>query len=63
MIEDKFTLISFDVVSFTNVPIELAIKNLENRWEFQCNILKEEFMGTIQFVLELIYFTFDNIYK
>jgi len=49
---------------FTNIPIELAIKSLENRCEFnliQCNIPKEEFMGTVQFVLDSNHFTFNNI--
>lgn len=60
-IEDEFILISLDVVSlFTNVPIELAIQSLENGWEFisiQCNILKEEFMGAVQFVFDSLSIT------
>jgi len=67
-IDDEFSLISLDVVSlFTNIPIDLAIKSVTNRWNFistSCNIPKDQFLDAVKFVLESTYFSFDNqIYK
>jgi len=67
-IEDEFSLISLDVISlFTNIPIDLAIISLIDRWDFisiSCNIPKDEFLHAVQFVLESTFFSFDNqIYK
>jgi len=67
-IEDKFSLISLDVISlFTNIPIDSAINSITDRWDFistSCNIPKDEFLRAVRFVLESTYFSFDNqIYK
>jgi len=67
-IEDGFVLISLDVVSlFTNIPIDLAMEGLTNRWNFisdNCNIPKNEFLDAVRLVLNSTYFSFDNnIYR
>jgi len=50
---------------FTNIPLNLAIKSIEKRWNYIsecCSVLKDEFLLVIQFVLEST--SFDNqIYK
>jgi len=47
-IDDEFSLISLDMVSlFTNIPIELVVKSVENRWNYissNCNIPRDEFI-------------------
>jgi len=44
---DDFSLILLDVLSlFTNIPIELALKNVVDRWNYislDCNIPRDEF--------------------
>jgi len=67
-IDDEFSLISLDVVSlFTNIPIDLAIKSIYNRWNYistSCNIPKDEFLDAVRFVLESTFFFFNSqIYK
>jgi len=67
-VRESDLLISLDVISlFTNVPLDLAIDSINNRW---CNIQrntkisKNEFLTAIKFVLSSTYFTFNNvIYK
>jgi len=58
------TLISLVVVSmFTNISINMALENADNRWEYikkNCSISKEEFMLAIELILESTYFTFDH---
>jgi len=61
-------LLSLDVTAlFTNVPLNLAMDGISNRWvyiEQYTNIPKNEFLKAINFVLSSTYFTFDNnIYK
>jgi len=61
-------LLSLDVVSlFTNVPTELAISGLKNKWFYiskNTSIPLDEFLIAITFVLSSTYFTFDDvIYK
>jgi len=55
------------VLLFTNIPIDLAIKSVTNRWNFistSCDIPKNEFLDAVRFVLESTFFSFDNqIYK
>lgn len=52
---------------YSNIPIDLAISGIMNRWEFirkSTNIPREEFIGTVSLVLNSTYFTFNNtIYK
>jgi len=67
-IDDEISLISLDVVSlFTNIPIELAVKSVEDRWNYissNCNIPRNEFIEAIRLILESTYFSFNNkIYK
>jgi len=62
------SLFSLDVVSlFTNVPLNLALNSISERWEYiKCvtKIKKDDFMTAIEFVLSSTYFTFKNkIYK
>jgi len=56
--------ISLDVISlFTNIPIDLALDSIYNRWSAIskiCNISKEEFFISLQLVFILRFF-FDNI--
>jgi len=58
-------LISFDVISlFTNVPIDLALDGISNRWtsiKRNTKISKSDFLYTIEFVLSSSFFTFNNI--
>jgi len=61
-------LISQDIISlFTNIPQDLAIDSILNRWtmiEKQTNILKEEFIEAIKLILLSTYFIFNNeIYR
>jgi len=61
-------LFSLDVTSlFTNIPVELAIEGVLNRWNFiapNTRIPKEEFVGALKFVLTSTFFMFDGtIYK
>lgn len=64
-IEDSHKLISLDVTSlFTNVPLDLAIEDIDKRWsltEKNTNIQKEDFISSIRFILSSTYFTFNNI--
>jgi len=67
-IPDDHDLVSLDVVSlFTNVPIDLVIEVLDNRWNFiepHTKIPKEEFLDAIKFTLNSTYFIFnERIYK
>jgi len=60
--------VSFYVVSlFTNVPLDLAINGIKNRWNFIKQFTKipmGEFISIVKFVLSFIFFTFNNvIYK
>jgi len=61
-------LVSFDVTSlFTNIPIELAIDSINNRWECierHTKLSKSEFLAAIEFVLSSTFFKFnEKIYK
>lgn len=67
-LEDDEIMISLDVVSlFTNVPIDLALTSVSNRWSYISKITRiprEDFIECVKFLLNSIYFTFnDNIYK
>ncbi|XP_029674796.1 uncharacterized protein LOC115242551 [Formica exsecta] len=64
-IHENFKLISLNVVSlFTNVPIDLAMDSINNRWNHinnNCNIPRDEFLNAIRFVLDSTFFTFNDI--
>lgn len=64
-IGDDDILMSLDVVSlFTNVPIELALNSLENRWSYikkHTQIPQLDFINSVKFVLTSTYFTFNDI--
>lgn len=67
-LDDHHTLCSFDVVSlFTNVPIELALEGINNRWKYKklnTKINQQEFILALRFVMSSTYFTFDHrMYK
>jgi len=62
------TVFSLDVISlFTNIPIDLALESLSNRWKFlssKTKIPKAEFIEMTKFILNSTYFTFNRkIYK
>lgn len=64
---DDEKIVSFDVVSlFPNIPTELAINTIMNRWEDIKDIAKipkESFVDILKFILiDSTYFTFDNKY-
>ncbi|XP_018360778.1 PREDICTED: uncharacterized protein LOC108759711 [Trachymyrmex cornetzi] len=65
-VKKNFSLISLDVVSlFTNVPIELAIKSIEKRWNKIKNGIsmpKVEFLRALTFVLDSTFFVFNEQY-
>jgi len=52
---------------FTNIPANLAIDSINNRWNFieiHTTIPKSEFISLVTLILSSTYFTFnDNIYK
>jgi len=61
-------LLSLDVTAlFTNVPLDLAMDGISNRWvhiEQYTNIPKKDLLMAVKFVLSSTYFTFNNrIYK
>jgi len=64
-ISESDVLISLDVVSlFTNVPLELAINGVSERWNHIQNnthIPKNEFLTAVKFVLTPTYFLFNKI--
>jgi len=64
-INDADILISLDVISlFTNIPQDLAIESILNRWSLinkNTNIPKDDFILAIKFVLSSTYFTFNKI--
>jgi hypothetical protein len=63
-INDSEVLFSLDVTSlFTNIPVDLAINGVMNRWNFialNTEIPKEDFLIAIKFVLTSTFFTFDG---
>jgi len=65
-IPDDCALVSLDVVSlFTNVPIDLVIDILDEKWsliEKHSSIPKIEFLTAIKFILHSTFFIFNNKY-
>ncbi|XP_020299368.1 uncharacterized protein LOC109863521, partial [Pseudomyrmex gracilis] len=67
-IEDYFELISLDAISlFTNVPLELAVDSLLDRWHFLekgTSLPRDEFISAVRLVLNSTFFVFnDKFYK
>jgi len=64
-ISESDVLISLDVVSlFTNVPLDLAMNSVSERWIYIQNstrISKNEFLSAVRFVLTSTYFFFNKI--
>jgi len=64
-IEENYDLISLDVVSlFTNIPVNLAMDSVSNRWSHiskGTKISKSEFLKALKLILESTYFQFNNI--
>lgn len=63
-IPEGFVLASLDVVSlFSNIPLDLALQSIDNRWDQIsnfCNLNREDFKKLVTFVFESTYFTFNN---
>jgi len=63
-IPDDHDLVSLDVVSlFTNVPIDMVMEVLDNRWnliESHTKIPKKEFLNAVKFTLNSTYFIFNG---
>ena len=59
-------MISLDVSSlFTNVPFDLVINGIKKRWSFiksSTNLPLEDFQKGIEFLMNNIFFQFDNKY-
>jgi len=57
--------VSLDVISlFTNVPIDLIMNLLDEKWYLiERQLLKQELMNAIKFVLNSTYFKFNEIYR
>lgn len=62
-------MLSLDVSSlftlFTNVPIKLVIKGIKDRWSYIekfTEIPKDEFKSYIVFIMNNMYFQFNNKY-
>ncbi|XP_025264619.1 uncharacterized protein LOC112637990 [Camponotus floridanus] len=64
-IDDNIKLISLDVISlFTNIPLDLAIDSLSNRWDYiggNCQIPRDEFLTAVRFVLNSTFFMFNGV--
>jgi len=64
-LSNKFQLMSLDVVSlFTNVPIDYAMDCIKDHWRFISRdyyLPEEEFIKAVQFVLDSVFFVFDNV--
>jgi len=63
-IDNNHIFISLDVISlFTNIPIDLAIESILNRWDTikNCHIPQDEFINALKLVLNFTFFTFDKI--
>jgi len=65
-LEENYKLISLDVVSlFTNIPVDLAMESVSNRWNYikeYTDLPKLEFLLGVRFVLNSTYFIFNNTY-
>jgi len=63
-IEENYDLISLDIVSsFTNIPVNLAMDSVSNRWSHLnkgTKIPKSEFLKALKLILESTYTTRDN---
>jgi len=67
-LEEGVDLISLDAVSlFTNIPVELMIESINNRWTHiskGCSIPKEEFLNALKLIIDSTYFSFnDKFYR
>jgi len=64
-IPENQVLISLDVQSlFTNVPEELVLEAINNRWDHikeKTKITKKEFIIAVKFILNSTFFTFDKV--
>jgi len=64
-VPENHLLVSLDVKSlFTNIPSELVIEAINNRWlyiEKFTKIKKKEFILAVKFLLDSTFFTFDKI--
>jgi len=61
MIDKTETMVSLDITPlFTNVPLDVALDGLMERWD-STKISKKEFINAVKFVLTLTYFTFNGI--
>jgi len=68
LVNDRFDLVSLDIISlFINIPLNLALKSISNRWSYICRgtkIPKSEFLNARKIILDSIFFKFNNkIYK
>ncbi|XP_071574822.1 uncharacterized protein [Temnothorax nylanderi] len=64
-IDEDVKLISLDVVSlFTNVPVELTLDSVRQRWNYietNCAIPCDDFIQAVKFVLDSTYFIFNGV--
>jgi len=64
-IPENYLLMSLDVRSlFTNIPSDLVVEAINNRWVYIQNstkITKNEFILAVKFIMDSTFFTFDNI--
>jgi len=64
-IPENQVLISLDVKSlFTNIPEELVLEAINNRWDYineKTKITKKEFIIAVKFILNSTFFTFDEV--
>ena len=62
--DSEYVLASLDVVSlFTNVPVKLALNSIDRSWVYisaKTNILKNEFIIAVGFILDSTFFAFNN---
>lgn len=65
LLNDNYVLVSFDVTSlFTNIPLDLELQGIRNRWGHIKNltkILMDDFISAVELILSSTFFTFDNI--
>ncbi|XP_072743287.1 uncharacterized protein [Anoplolepis gracilipes] len=64
-LDEDLKFISLDVISlFTNIPTNLALDCISNKWEYlsnNCDLSEAEFLNGIKLILNCTYFIFNNV--
>lgn len=61
---ENYVIISLDIVSlFSNIPTELAVNIIDNKWDKiqpHTKVRKDDFLRLLRFIFSSCYFSFDN---